>query len=94
MELPSKLLEQKIFNNRHKVEEHMLVATHESVHEGSLSQLVKTNIKHFKNAIALLTGINDKFIVTIENKNFHFATSKTNKKWFHPINNSTWCVQT
>ena len=33
MELPSKLLEQIVFNTRPKIEEHMLIVMNNSVHE-------------------------------------------------------------
>ena len=38
VELPSKILEQTAFFTRPKIEEHMLLAMNESIHEEHLSQ--------------------------------------------------------
>ena len=43
MEQPSKLLEQKAFNTRPKIEEHMLVVMYKSTHEENLSQPLQNN---------------------------------------------------
>ena len=38
MELPSKLLEQKAYNGRSRIEEHMFIVMDKSTHEEHLSQ--------------------------------------------------------
>ena len=43
MELPSKILEQKTFNTRLRIEEHMLIVMDKSIHEEHLSQPLQTN---------------------------------------------------
>ena len=56
MELPSKLLEQKAFNTRPKIEEHMLVVMNKSIHDEHLSQPLQTNNKQFKIAVTFIFG--------------------------------------
>ena len=51
MELPSKLLEQTVFNTRPKIEEHMLISMDKSTYEEHLSQPLQTNNKQFKIAV-------------------------------------------
>ena len=43
MELPIKLLRQRAFNTRPKIEEHILIAMDKSTHEKPLSQPLQTN---------------------------------------------------
>ena len=56
MELPSKLIEQIVFNTRPKIEEHMLVFMNKSTDEEHLHQPVQTNNKQFKIAAKILTS--------------------------------------
>ena len=56
MELPSELLEQKAFNKKRKIEEHMLIVMDKSTHEEHLTQPLQTNNKQFKIAVTFLTG--------------------------------------
>ena len=72
MELPSKLLEQIVFNTRPKIEEHMLIVMDKSTQEEHLSQSLQTNNKQFEIAITFLTGYNGIFNVTNDNNKFHF----------------------
>ena len=78
MELPSKLLEQKTFNTRPKVEDHMLVVMDRSTHGEHLSKPLQSNIIKFKIAVAFLTGNNGIFKVTNSKSRFHFKKSITN----------------
>ena len=48
MELPSKILEQIVFNTKSKIEEHMLKGMDKSTHEEHLHQPLQTHIKQFK----------------------------------------------
>ena len=48
MELPTKILEQIVFNRRPKIEEHMLIVMDKSTHEEHLFQPLQTNNKQFK----------------------------------------------
>ena len=48
MELPSKKLEQKAFDIKTKIEEHMLIVTEKSTHEEHLAQPLQTNNRQFK----------------------------------------------
>ena len=50
MELLSKLLRQKTFRTRPKIEEHILKIMHKSNHEENFCQPLQTKNKHFKNA--------------------------------------------
>ena len=75
--LPSKLLEQIVFNARPKIEEHMLIVMDKSTHEEHLSQPLQTNNKQFKTAVTFLTGYNGIFNVTTENNKFYFLKSIT-----------------
>ena len=72
MELPSKLLEQIVFNTRPKIEEHMLIVFNKYTHEEHLSQPLQTNNKQFRKASTFLTGYNGIFNITDKNNNFHF----------------------
>ena len=47
MELPSKLLEQIVYNTRPKIEKHMLIVMDKSTHEEHLYQPLQTNNKQF-----------------------------------------------
>ena len=77
MELPSKLLEQIVFNTRSKIQEHMLIVMDKSTHEEHLFQPLQTNNKQFKIAVTFLTGYNGIFNVTTENNKFYFLKSIT-----------------
>ena len=70
MELPSKLLEQKSFNTRPKIEEHMLIIMDKSTHEEHLFQPLQTSHKQFKIAVTFLSAYNGIFNVKNSNKNF------------------------
>ena len=72
MELPSKILEQKAYNTRPKLKEHMLIIMDKSTHEEHLFQPLQTNNKQFKIAITFLTSYNGKFNVTIQNNIIYF----------------------
>ena len=75
MELPSKLLEQIVYDTRKRTEEHLLVVMEKSTHEEYLFQPLQTNNKQFKSAITLLTGYNGIFNVTNLNIKFNFKKS-------------------
>ena len=77
MELPSKLLEQIVFNTRPKIEEHMLIVMDKSTLEKHLFQTLQTYNKQFKIAVTFLTGYNGIFNVTNSNIKFYFLKSIT-----------------
>ena len=70
MELSSKILEQRVFNTRPKIEEHMLIDMDKSTHEEHLSQPLQTNNKQFKIAVTFLTGYNGISNITSSNTKF------------------------
>ena len=72
MELPSKLLEQIVYNTRSRIEEHMLIVMDKSTHEEHLFQPLQTNNKQFKIAVTFLTAYNGIFNVTNRNNKFYF----------------------
>ena len=72
LELPSKLLEQIVFDTRPKIEEHMLNIMDKYTHEEHLFQPLQTNIRQFKIAITFLTAYNGIFNVTNKNNKFYF----------------------
>ena len=82
MELPSKLLEQRAFNTRPKIEEHTLIIMDNSTYEEHLSQPLQTNNKQFKIAIMFLSAYNGIFNVTNLNKNFYFTKSISDDNHF------------
>ena len=84
MELPNKILEQKAFNTRPKIEEHMLIVMDKSIHEEHLFQPLQTNNRHFKTAITFLTGYNGIFNITNKNK-FYFTKSIIDQNHFDHI---------
>ena len=84
--LPSKLLEQIVYNTRSRIEEHMLIVMDKSTHEGHLSQPLQTNNKQFKIAVIFLTGYNGIFNVTNENNKFYFIKSITDEDGYKIIN--------
>ena len=61
------MLEQKAFNTRPKIDEHMLVIMNRSTHEEHLSQPLQTINKQFKIGDTFLTGYNGIFNVTDKN---------------------------
>ena len=71
MELPSKLLEQIVFNTKPEIEEHMLNVMDKSTHEEHLAQPLPTNNKQFKIAVNFLTAYDGIFNITNRNK-FYF----------------------
>ena len=75
MDLPGKLLEQKAYNTRPKIEEHMLNIMDKSTQEEHLLQPVQTNNKQFKIAVTLLSAYNGKFNVTNTNNRFYSKKS-------------------
>ena len=75
MELPSKLLEQIVYNTRPKIQEHMLIVMDKSTHEEFLSNPLQTNKRQFKIAVTFLTGYNGIFNVTNSNNKFYFKKS-------------------
>ena len=72
MELPSKLLEQIVFNTRPKTEEHMLIVMDKSTHEEHLFQPLQTKNRQFKIAVTFLSAYNGIFNVTNKNNKFYF----------------------
>ena len=82
MELPSKLLEQIVFNTRSKIEEHMLVVMDKTAHEEHLSQPLHTNNKQFKIAVTFLTGYNGLFNITNKKNMFYFKKLITDEDDF------------
>ena len=72
MELPSKLLDQIAYNTRPKIEEHLLTAMDDSIHEEHLSQPLQTNNEQFKIAVPFLSCFNGNFNVTNKNNKFYF----------------------
>ena len=75
MELPSKLLEQIVYNTRPKIEEHMLIVMDKSTHEEHLFQPLQTNNKQFKTTVTFLSAYNGIFNVTNSNNKFYFFKS-------------------
>ena len=70
MQLTSKILEQKAYNTRPKIEEHMLIVMDKSTHKEHLSQPLQTKDKQFKVAVTFLTGYNGIFKITKSNNKF------------------------
>ena len=85
MELPSKLLEQIVWNTRSRIEEHILIVMDKSTHDEHLSQPVQTNNKHFKIAVTLLSGYNGNFSVTNSNNKFYFIKLNTDEDGYIQI---------
>ena len=85
MYLPSKLLEQKAYNTRPKIEEHMLIVLDKSTHEEHLFQPLQTNNKQFKRAVTFLNGYNGIFNVTNSNNKFYFMKTITDEDGFVQI---------
>ena len=85
MELASKLLEQKPFNTRPKIEEHMLIVMDKSTLEEHLSQALQTNTKQFKIAVTFLTGFNGLFNIKNSNIRFYFKKTISNEDDFNQI---------
>ena len=85
MELPSKLLEQFVYNTIPEIEEHMLIVMDKSTHEQHLRQPLQTN-KQFKIAVTFLTGYNGILNVTNSINKFYFMKSITNEDGFVQIN--------
>ena len=77
MELPSKLLEQKAFKTRPKIEEHILTVMDKSTHEEHLSQPLQTNNKQFKIAVTFLSAYNGIFNVSNSKNKFYIFKSIT-----------------
>ena len=88
MELPSKILEQIVFDTRPKNEEPMLIVIYKSTHEEHLSQPLQINEKQFKIAVTFLTAYNGIFNFTNSNNKFYFAKSITDKSGFIRITKS------
>ena len=82
MELPSKLLEQKAFNTRSRIGEHMLIVMDKSTHGEHLSQHLQTHNRQFKIAVTFLTGYNGIFNITNSNNNVYFKNTITNEEDF------------
>ena len=79
MELPCKLLEQIAFNNRSRIEEHMLIVMKKSTHEEHLAQPLQTNNKQFRKAVTFLSAYNGIFNVTNSNNKFYFKNQSLKK---------------
>ena len=82
MELHSKLLEQRAFNTRPKIEEHMLIVMGKSSHEEHLSQPLQTNNKQFKIAVTFLSDYNGIFNVITSNNKFYFKKTISDEDGF------------
>ena len=85
MELPSKFLEQIVYNTRSRIEEHILIVMRKSTHEEHLAQPLQTNNKQFKFAVTFLTRYNGIFNVTNENNKFYFKETITDDDGFIKI---------
>ena len=85
MELPSKVLKQRVLNTRPKKGEHMLIVMDKSTHQERLSQPLQTNNKQFKIAVTFPTGYNGICFVTSKNNKFHFLKSITDKDGYIQI---------
>ena len=83
MELPSDLLEQISFNTRPLIEEDVLIVMDKSTPEEHFSQPLQTNNKHFKIAVAFLTGYKGIFNVKDKNNKFYFTNSITDDGFIH-----------
>ena len=70
MKLPGKTIEQKAFNTRPKIEEHMLIAMDQLVHKENLPEPLQTNDKQYKIAITFLRGCNGIFNFTNKKNKF------------------------
>ena len=79
MELPSKLFQQRAFNIRPKIEEHMLIVIDERTQEEHFFQPLQTNIKEVKIAVKFLTAYNVIFNVTSKNIKYFFMKIITDK---------------
>ena len=73
--LPTKLLEEIVFNTRSCIEEHILIVMDKSTHEEHLFQPLQTNNKQFKIAVTFLSAYNGIFNVTYSNNKFYFFKS-------------------
>ena len=73
--LPTKLLEEIVFNTRSRIEEHILIVMDKSTHEEHLFQPLQANIKQFKIAVTFLSAYNGIFNVTNSNNKFYFFKS-------------------
>ena len=93
MELPSKLLKEKAFNTRPKIEEHLLIVMYESTHEEHLSQPLHINNKQFKIAITFLTAYNGILNVTSKNNKIYFIKSTTDIDGYIDYIDTTWCLR-
>ena len=85
MDLPSKILEQKAFNTRPKIEEHMLIVVDKSNHEEHLSQPLQLNNRQFKIVVTSITGYNGIFNVTNSDNKFYFLKSITDEDGYIQI---------
>ena len=85
MELPSKLLEQLVFNRRPKIEEHKLIVMDTSTDEGHLSLPLQTNNIQFKIAVTFLTGYNGIFNIAHRNNKLYFMKPITDEDGFIKI---------
>ena len=73
--LPTKLLEEIVFNTRSRIEEHILIVMDKSTHEEHLFQPLQKNNKQFKIAVTFLSAYNGIFNVTNSNNKFYFFKS-------------------
>ena len=70
--LPTKLLEEIVFNTRSQIEEHILIVMDKSTHEEHLFQPLQTKNKQYKIAVTFLSAYNGIFNVTNKNNKFSF----------------------
>ena len=75
-DVPSKLLEQIVFNTISKTEEHVLIIMAKSTLEEHLSQPLQTNHKQFKIAVTFVSAYNGIFNVTISDIRFCFKKAR------------------
>ena len=73
--LPTKLLEEIVFNTRCRIEEHILIVMDKSTHAEHLFQPLQTNNKQFKKAVTFLSAYNGIFNVTNSKNKFYFFKS-------------------
>ena len=84
-QLPSNRLEQIVFNNRSRIEEHIFIVRDKSTHEEHLSQPLTTNNKQFKVAVTFLNGFNGIFNATSKKIKFYFLKSITDENGYIQI---------
>ena len=85
MEFPSKIIEQKAFYTRPRIEEHMLIVLDNCTHEEHFTQPLQTINKQLKIAVTFLTAYNRIFDYTDKNNKIYYAKTNTDKEGFFRI---------